>query len=61
MGRPVGAKRAVCSYQSGLYKGFCDYDNTCAIECMHESPYNLGGACDGFPGKCFCQVQCPPA
>ncbi|CAL5004988.1 unnamed protein product [Urochloa decumbens] len=60
MARPVGAKRAACSHLSGKFSGACTFDYDCAVQCLDESPDNTGGACDDFPGRCYCQTQCPP-
>ncbi|PUZ52472.1 hypothetical protein GQ55_6G272700 [Panicum hallii var. hallii] len=56
----VGAKRAACSHLSGRFSGVCILDEQCEINCQIESADNIGGACDGFPSRCYCQTQCPP-
>ena len=56
----VGAKRAACSHLSGRFSGLCILDEQCEINCEIESEDNIGGACDGFPSRCYCQTQCPP-
>ncbi|KAG2580360.1 hypothetical protein PVAP13_6NG336400 [Panicum virgatum] len=56
----VGAKRAACSHLSGRFSGLCILDEQCEINCqIIESPDNIGGACDDFPSRCYCQTQCP--
>ncbi|KAG2585390.1 hypothetical protein PVAP13_6KG395600 [Panicum virgatum] len=56
----VGAKRAACSHLSGVYPDWCINDSSCEEVCKVESHDNIGGACDDFPARCYCQTQCPP-
>jgi hypothetical protein len=57
---PVGAGRALCRHLSGGFTGVCGFDTDCRTQCLDESRDNIGGACDGFPAKCYCVTSCLP-
>ncbi|CAL5013813.1 unnamed protein product [Urochloa decumbens] len=56
---PIGAKRPPCSHLSATFHGVCVFNRDCAAVCVHESPFNIGGACGGFPGRCYCETIPP--
>ncbi|KAG2580359.1 hypothetical protein PVAP13_6NG315001 [Panicum virgatum] len=56
----VGATRAACSHLSRYFSSLCLDDHSCEHVCKTESDDNIGGACDDFPPRCYCQTQCPP-
>ncbi|KAG0530736.1 hypothetical protein BDA96_05G212300 [Sorghum bicolor] len=56
----VGAGGALCRHLSSGFTGVCGFDTDCRTQCLSESHDNLGGACDGFPAKCYCVKPCLP-
>lgn len=51
-----------CSKLSANYKGWCLKPVQCVDVCEKEKEdYYTGGACRGFPPRCYCIFVCPLA